>query len=150
MKIYIDIGAREVKGDYSGYFISVPLSNTEVISFDNSSKGYRVMKQVLAEKKEMPANSKITAQWETIIIEDGKYVESEHVRWVDMDKFDWCNNEIWETVAESPIAEELNEKLQKYSALAKKHYNELNKFTAEMSDFEKLLNENVAYYEKLF
>ncbi|KKW41767.1 MAG: hypothetical protein UY92_C0014G0092 [Candidatus Magasanikbacteria bacterium GW2011_GWA2_56_11] len=90
MKLYIDIGQRETEGDYASYFISLPLSVTEAISFDNSSKGCRIIKQALVEKKIMPASQEITSQWDTILIKEGMFVQSEHVRWVDGDRKDWC------------------------------------------------------------
>jgi len=147
MKIYIDIGNKEKKGDYSNYFISIPLSDKEAISFDNSYKGSRIIRQILVEKKEMPPIQQVTSEWDTILIENGKFAGSEHVRWVDLDKKDWCNNEIWETISETPIPNQLNESLLKYSALVKKHYHGLHKFSKEMSEFEVLLSKEIAYYK---
>ena len=147
MKIYIDIGNKEKKGDYSSYFISISLSEKEVISFDNTYKGYRVIRQVLVEKKEMPSTQEITSEWDTILIEDGKFVQSEHIRWVDLDKKDWCNNEVWKTVSETPIPEDLNKSLLKYATIAKKHYKELHKFSKEMSEFKEFLSKEIDYYK---
>jgi len=147
MKIYIDIGEKEKNGDYSNYFISIPLSKKEIISFDNSWKGHRIIRQVLIEEKKMTINQEVTSEWDTISIKDGKFVQSEHVRWVDMDKKDWCNDEIWETVAETPIPKELDESLLKYSAIVKKHYNELHKFSKEISKFEELLSKEIISYK---
>lgn len=150
MKIYIDIGKREKRGDFSGYFISIPITQKEAISFDNSTKAYRVQKQVLVKTKIMPNDLQITSEWDSIIIEDGNFVGIEHIKWHDMDKKDWCNNEIWETVSEMPIPKKLNMKLLKYSEITKKHYKELNKFSKEMKEFEKLLLKKFDYYrEKL-
>ncbi len=98
----------------------------------------------------MPASQKITSEWDTIIIEGEKFVQSEHIRWVDLNKKDWCNNEVWETVWEAPMPEKLNELLLKYSAIAKKHYKELCKFSQEMSEFQDLLLKEVAYYKGRF
>ena len=49
-----------------------------------------------------------------------------------------------------PIPKKLNMKLLKYSEITKKHYKELNKFSKEMKEFEKLLLKKFDYYrEKL-
>ncbi|MDD2935027.1 MAG: hypothetical protein PHX25_00975 [Candidatus Pacebacteria bacterium] len=143
MKIYIDKGIKGMDYESSHYFISVPVTDTESISFDNSYKGYRIIKQVLVENRSFPTDQKPTSEWDTILVEDGKFVEIEHIKWIDMDKKDWCNNEIWETVWEKPVSEELNKKLLDYAMIVKFHYKELEKFSEEMKSFEDLLSEEI-------
>src|SRR3990167_1975492 len=82
------------------FFISVEIGDNEAISFDYTSKGHRVIKQVLIDKKPFPKGKKPTAEWDAIIINDRKFIKKYHVKWINMDKKDWVNNEIWETVWE--------------------------------------------------
>ena len=141
MKIFVD------KGDFSGFFISVALNNKEAISFDHTVKGSRILKQVLVEEKPFPKNAKITAEWETICIENRKFVGIEKVRWIDLGKRDWVNNEVWETVWEKPMPTELKKKMQYYSNLICKNYKNLNMFSQELQEFEELLAEAIAKYK---
>jgi hypothetical protein len=140
MKIFVD------KGDFSGFFISVSLNDKEAISFDHTVKGSRIIKQVLVEEKPFPENAKTTAEWDTIVIENKKFLGIESVRWIDFGKRDWVNNQIWELAWEKPMPEELKGKLQYYSNLICQNYDKLEKFSKEMNDFEKLLSEALVQY----
>jgi hypothetical protein len=55
----------------TSYFMSVGLNKREAISFDNTTKGYRVIKQVLIEnsplEKSIAKYGKIDGEWEVIV-----------------------------------------------------------------------------------
>jgi hypothetical protein len=125
------------------YFISVSLNNKESISFDKTIKGHRAVKQILIDKKPFPTDQSISSEWETIILKGGKFVKKYHVKWIDMGRKDWCNNEIWETVKEQSLSDEVTDKLLKYSQLISQNYKKLTEFSNEMKDFEQLLSEEI-------
>lgn len=144
MKIYVDDS-----GGKDSFFISVPLSDREAISFNGTlEQEPRIIKQVLVEEKAMPQDQSLTMEWDTFVIEDGKLVDKEHVRWVDQGKKNWCNNEVWETVWEKPISADLIKRLRDYSNFIYKHHSELEKHKEEMGEFEKLLIQEVAKSQK--
>lgn len=125
------------------YFISVSLNETDAVSFDYTSKGYRILKQVLIDHKVMKDDQKITSEWDALVIENGKFVKRYHVKWIDMDRKDWVNDEIWETVAEKPLPSEIKNKLLMYSQLISDRYEDLNTIKKEMDDFQALLKTEV-------
>jgi len=127
----------------NNYFISVKLSKKEWLSFDNTTKGHRIMKQVLKEIKEMPNGKKIDGKWTVFIIKNRKLIGKYKAKWIDMDKLDWVNNEIWETVKVKKISKALSDKLLYYSRLVSDHYKELDKYKKEMKDFENLLKKEI-------
>lgn len=63
-----------------------------------------------------------------------------------MDKRDWCNDEIWETVKEQPISKELTENLLRYSRIVSDNYKFLHKFSDEVKSFEQLLSKEMAKF----
>lgn len=128
------------------FFISVGISNKEAISFDYTSKGHRVIKQVLIDKKPFPKNKKPTAEWDAIAIDNRKFVKKYHVKWIDMDKKDWVNDEIWETVWSKPISQEIKDKLLYYSQLFSDNYKNLDKFSKEFKEFEDFASKEIAKY----
>ncbi|HBP00698.1 MAG: hypothetical protein UY41_C0018G0004 [Candidatus Moranbacteria bacterium GW2011_GWE1_49_15] len=140
MRIEVDYSP---KSDKKEYFISVSLNDKESISFDHTYKGKRVTKQVLIEdishEDAMEKYGPMTAEWETLIIEDSKYIGKYPVKWIDRDKFDTVNGETWETVWEKPISEEADEKLWHYARLISDNYENLNDYADEMKDFEKFV-----------
>jgi hypothetical protein len=128
----------------SFFFISIPTSTTEAISFDNTVKGHRVVKQLLVEKKFFPLDTLVSSEWDTIVLEDGKFVKKYHVRWIDMGELDWCNDEVWKTVFEQPILEDLSSKLLHYSTLVSDNYENLERYDNTMHLFEQLLKGEIA------
>ncbi len=125
------------------FFISVGINKKEAISFDYTIKGHRMIKQVLVDKKPFPKDKKPTAEWDAIVINNQKLVRKYHVKWIDMDKKDWVNDEIWETVWERPISKELKDKLLHYSQMFSDNYKNLNKFFKEFKEFEKLISREI-------
>lgn len=141
----------EIEVDYNPspsktFFISVSLNDKEAISFDHTTKGTRIIKQFLIEKKVFPKNKKVSGSWEALIIKNGKFIKKYKVKWLDLDKKDWVNNEIWETVLEKPLGNETKNKLLYYSRLISDNYNNLNSIKKEFNEFEKLLDNNIKKY----
>jgi uncharacterized protein YlzI (FlbEa/FlbD family) len=58
----------------------------------------------------------------------------------------WLNDEIWETIWEKPISEELTERLLHYSQLISDHYKNLHKFSKKVKEFEQLVSKEIAEY----
>ncbi|MCX6812323.1 MAG: hypothetical protein NTW79_01720 [Candidatus Berkelbacteria bacterium] len=143
MKIEIDLCPPPKKS----YFISVSLNDKEAISFDNTLKGHRIVKQVLVENKEFPIGTKPTAEWDTIILDNGKFEKTYHVKWKDMGKKDWVNDEVWEAVWQKPISKELSGKLLHFSRLISDNYLNLDKYTPEVKEFEILLENTMRHLE---
>lgn len=146
MRVDIDI-CKGIDGSNSdSFFVSVAINDKKAISFDNTLKGYRVIKQLLVDHKPFPQDKPITAEWDTIKVDNKKFIGIEHIKWIDLDKRDWCNDEIWETVWEEPISSELKDKLLYYSNLIQNNYKNLDDFTNELSDFEHLLEAEIPKY----
>ncbi len=125
------------------FFISVAITPKIAISFDYTSKGHRVIKQVLVEHKSFPENKKPTAEWDTLVINDGKFIKKYHVKWLDMDDKDWVNNEIWQTVLRQPMDKDAAEKLLYYSGLISDNYEHMNTIKDEYKIFEELLKTEI-------
>lgn len=138
----------EIEIDYNPtpekfFFISISLNDKESISFDNTSKGHRVIKQVLIDKKSFLKDRKSTSEWDTLVLKNGKFIKKYHVRWINLDKKDWVNNEIWETTWEKPISKRLSDKLMKYSQFISDNYKKLGKFPKKVKEFENLLYKEI-------
>ena len=127
----------------TSFFISVGLNDTEAISFDNTTKGHRIIKQVLIEKRLMAKNQKLSGEWDVIILDDRKFVKKYHVKWVDKDKIDIINDEVWETVWEKPMSNEDRDKLIHYSQLISDNYLNLKEFEKDLKDFEMIVSQIV-------
>ncbi|PIT98444.1 MAG: hypothetical protein COT71_00525 [Candidatus Andersenbacteria bacterium CG10_big_fil_rev_8_21_14_0_10_54_11] len=141
MEIYIDDGT----GD-DWFFISVPISNVFAVSFDYTLKGHRILQQLLIAKKPFPTDQKPTMEWDTIVLENGQLLRREHVRWLDKGQDDWVNDEIWQTIWQEPLTDELKNKLLAYSNLVRKNANNVAVISGEVADFERLLRSLVAPY----
>jgi len=143
----------EIEVDYNPspsktFFISVSINDSEAISFDYTTKGHRILKQVLIEKKKMPKDTNITSEWDALILENNKLIKKYHVKWIDLGKKDWVNNEIWEQKWTKPMPEELKDNLLHYSQLISDNYKHLDKLQMELADFENLLSKEIAKYLK--
>lgn len=141
MKIYIDDNSYE-----SGqFFFSVPLTDdgAEILSFDYTTKGHRILKQRLVWKRPMPADTPVSAEWDTLLIENGRFVAKEHVRWIDQGKRDWANDEVWEQVWERPMPDTLRDTLLHSSNLIRRHYQQLEPYKADMRNLEQLLQKEI-------
>ena len=128
------------------YFISIKLDDNEWISFDNTTKGFRVIKQVLTNKNfALPKD--ISGEWNDIVLKDGKFVRRNHCVWYDFDRFDIVNNETWETVWEKPISNEDNNLLLNFSRFVADHLENLSKYKNEMDNFEIVISGMVKKYQ---
>lgn len=143
MRVFIDDG----KGD-DWFFVSVPVSDTEAISFDYTLKGHRVLKQILVSKKPFPTDQSPTMEWDTLILQDGKLAGKQHVCWLDQDKNDWVNDEIWQTTWEKPITDDVRDKLLHFSNLVRQHADNLDAVAQEVSDFENFISKLVVDFSK--
>jgi len=90
-------------------------------------------------KKIVNKNKLITGRWKTLVINNGKFVKSYNVLWIDYDNLDIINGEIWETIWEKLIDDNLDKKLLYYSRLICDNYLNLDKFSDEIIKFEKIL-----------
>lgn len=127
------------QGPEDHFFISVKVNDKEYVSFDHTIKGHRVIKQIVVDNQPFPEDKEPTSEWDDIVIRDGKFLKKYHVRWLDMDKQDWCNDEIWETVAEQSLSAELGEKILYYSRLVGDYYQDLDKVADQIKELETLL-----------
>lgn len=136
-----------VTSEREHYFISVSLNSKEAISFDNTLKGYRVIKQVLIKKESLSNSIKkygsVVGKWDTIVLKNNKLARIKHNKWIDNGKIDIVNGEIWETIWEKPLNEKINKKLLYYSRLISDNYKKLDQFSNEMKNFEKFIQELV-------
>jgi len=141
MEIHIDYNPTN-HTPKNHFFVSVHQQKRD-ISFDNTIKGHRIIEQVLVEKRKFPKNKKPTAKWFTIIIKNRKFVKTYSVRWIDLDKKDWLNDEVYETTWEKPISKTLTKKLLFYSQLISDNYKSLKKFKKELRELEELLKKEI-------
>jgi len=125
------------------FFVSVQLNEKEVISFDKTTKGHRMIKQVFKEYKDVPHNTMFDSGWDTIVVKDGKFVQKYHVQWIDQDKLDVVDGEVWETIWERPISKELSNSILHYSQLVSDNYNDLHKFSDDIKVFEEILSKEM-------
>lgn len=129
------------------FFVSVKISKKVWISFDNTIKGHRIMKQVIKEIKPQPKNKKTDGKWQVLIIKNRKLIRKYKAKWIDMDKLDWVNNEIWETTLVKPITQKLADKILYYSRLISDNYKKLDEYKKELKNFENLLKIEVKKYK---
>lgn len=137
MEIHLDL-------DSKGFFISVSLSPTESISFDNTIKGHRVIKQRLIGKEKN--NEPITATWETLEIIDGKPIKTYKVKWVDKGKYDLTNNEVWETIWEKPLTIKIKNKLLAFSLKINENKNQLDNIKTTLIELDNYLSKIIKDY----
>ena len=126
------------------FFISVGLNKKEAISFDYTSKGHRVIKQVLIDKRPFPKNKKPTSEWDALVIKNGKFQKRYHVKWLDAGSIDQVNNETWETVWRKPISKAAKDKLLKYSQFFSDNYKRLDLLKKEWLEFENFVKNEIA------
>ncbi len=135
MKIIIDD-----KISRSWFFITVPISNDESLSFDRTRKGPRIILHKFLGEKSKPEGEP-HLRWDMIYIEDGKFTNREHIEYYYIDKKDWINGRVYENVRKWPLDEQTAKKLLKYSLAVRDNINELDKYSDDMREFEKLLEE---------
>lgn len=126
------------------FLISIEIASGIALTFQNTRKAERIIKQKLIEKKKMQNNARITDEWKTIVINNAKFDFEYNVRWIDLNYKDWINDEIWETVWEKPLSKKLSEALLHYSRIISDNYDNIEKIKEEISKFEELISDVIA------
>ena len=87
IKLLCDIMPKNSKDKY---FITIELNNKgDGISFDNTVKGHRILKQVNIGKYK--DNDRITEEWDIYSFVDGRFSGIIHEKWIDKGKDDIIN-----------------------------------------------------------
>ena len=133
----------EIEIDYNPtpnkfFFVSVEINKKEAISFDCTRKGHRIIKQILVGKRPW-GKTKADAEWETLVLKDGRLVRKYHVKWKDLGREDQINGEIWKTVWEQTISVELTKRILRYSQLISDNFKNPDKVSEKIKEFENLL-----------
>lgn len=136
MDIFIDdnIGTDE-------FFISVPLDERDLLSFDWTTKGHRVILQRLERMGVAVVGEKPASEWDTLHIKNGEFIGKEHVVWYGMGQEDWINGDVYAAIHEWPLDEITAKELLRYSLLVREHIAGLEFYAQEMRAFERLLEE---------
>ncbi len=146
MHIEVDYNPTPAKS----FFVSVGLNDTEALSFDCTTKGHRVIKQILVKRTDKGVQDldkkKISGGWDTIEIRDGKFIQKYHVDWIDKGKIDEVNNEVWETVWSKSISEDVKEELFCWSQYISDNYEKLDQ--NKMTEFEGYMRSLVNQFTK--
>ncbi|MCK4650504.1 hypothetical protein KAT36_04720 [Candidatus Pacearchaeota archaeon] len=91
------------------YFFTLRLNeNGDGISFDNTIKGHRILKQINAGKINT-AEKKIREEWDTYYFIDGKFEELIHEKWLDEGTDDIINGTIYRQVWEIKTPAKIDE-----------------------------------------
>lgn len=134
MRIYVDDGLSDDQ-----FFLSIPLSDTELLCFESSIRGQRVLTQRLVEHDPLPAGDPVHGEWDMIIVEDGKLAGRTHVRWIDQGKYDWYNDTTWEITSQEPMPDDLHDVILAYSRMIRHHANELGRFGPQIKQMQMVL-----------
>lgn len=129
------------------YFVSVSLNDKEVISFDYTSKGERITKQILIRNERFPKDAKIDSEWDELVIENGVFIKKYHAVWHDMDKLDWVNDEVWETTKESSISVDVRDKILVLAQKISDFYEDAEKLKRYCSELEEILRPEIERFE---
>lgn len=147
MNIEVDYNPTPAKS----FFVSVGLNDDEALSFDCTTKGCRVIKQVLVKQKSGVQNldkKEISEGWDIIELKDGRFVKKYHVGWIDKGKIDEVNNEVWETVWSKVISDVMKDKLFYWSQFISDNYERLDNFNDQMLEFESYMQSLVDEFIK--
>jgi len=108
------------------YFFTIELNKKgDGISFDNTIKGHRILKQVNIGKI-YTKNEVIREEWDTFHFVNGKFKEKIHERWVDKGKDDVINGTIYRQVWEIPTPKEIDKMLIELNNFLWKNQQNLN------------------------
>lgn len=106
------------------YFITVELNDKgDGISFDNTLKGHRILKQVNV--GEYKNNEPITEEWDIYSFIDGKFDKIIHEKWIDKGKDDVINGIIYRQVWEISTPKEIDEMLLNFNNFLLEHKDNL-------------------------
>jgi hypothetical protein len=108
------------------YFFTIELNKKgDSISFDNTIKGHRILKQINAGKFDM-SKGKIKEEWEMYHFINGKLIEKIHEKWIDKGKEDIINGIIWKQIWEIPTPKEIDKRLIQLNNFLWKNKQNLN------------------------
>ena len=97
------------------YFFTILLNKKgDGISFDNTIKGHRILKQINVGKIDTK-NEIIREEWDTFHFASGKFKEKIHEKWVDKGKDDVINGIIYKQVWEIQTPEEIDKLLLEFN-----------------------------------
>ena len=100
-------------GGKDKYFFTIELNKKgDGISFDNTLKGHRILKQINIGRINMK-NEFVKEEWDTYHFVDGKFREKIHEKWIDKGKDDVINGTIFRQVWEIPTPGWINKMLIK-------------------------------------
>ena len=135
MKLWIDDGDSN-----TSFFISVATNQSdEYLSFDWTTKGHRVMIQRLTKTNVTALDRKPNAEWDTLIIENGRLMEKQHNVWYDLGKNDLIDGENWEQTKEWPLDKSTAKKFLSYSNLIRANQEHLKKIESKLKALETLI-----------
>lgn len=145
----------EIEIDYNptpsnSFFVSVGLNKRDAISFDYTTKGHRIMKQVLVDHKPFPIDQRLDGEWNVLVFANYELLKTYHVKWIDMDQRDWVNDEIWEITAEAPITADSAQQILQLSRRISDVYRDGHNCHADIQALEELLTPYVNKYKKLW
>jgi hypothetical protein len=144
MEIRIDLLPRK-----DGFFISAG-SGREVISFDHTSKGHRILKQRFAgytKCKEKQSMEKPDKTWQTLRLVDGVPKELIEEKWFDRGESDIVNGEMWDTVWEKPLPAPVRGRLSGMSLEIYRNRKDLRRIKPLLKEFDKYVSELVERYK---
>lgn len=143
--MYIEVDYNPTPSGH--FFISAGLNDKNALSFDWTTKGHRVIKQVLIKTRKLedvsPQNQD-SGGWDAIVLKDGKFLKRYHVAWTDKGKIDEVNNEVWETVWEKELPKETAHSLLMYSNYISDNYDRLD--PDKMIEFENYIRALIEKY----
>lgn len=108
------------------YFFTIELNRQgDGISFDNTLKGHRILKQV-NEGKIDTADEAVKEEWDVFHFVDGKFKETIHEKWVDKGEDDVINGTIYRRVWEVRTPEDIDKRLLQLNDFLWKNRRHLN------------------------
>ena len=144
MEIYVDLLPKQ-----KGFFISVG-SGREVISFDYTTKGHRIIKQGLVghvkAKKRSLSRPKLV--WQTLKLSNGKPWGIEDVKWFDRGKFDISNDEIWKTLWAKPMPARIRLRMQEFSSEIYRNRGDMRSVAPMLKEFDVYVSKVIKRYEE--
>jgi hypothetical protein len=144
MEIHIDLPSKRDKHSWKNtFFISVG-SGKEVISFDHTTKGHRILKQKFIGYVKSPKRQKSLGKpnktWQTLKLVDGKPKGMIDVKWFDKGKIDIANREIWKTVWEKPMSTKVRNRLHKLCSKIYENRDSLDKIKPSLKELDEYIS----------
>ena len=113
------------------YFFTIELNkNGDGISFDNTIKGHRILKQINAGKIDTK-NEIVREEWDIFHFINGKFKEKIHEKWIDKGKEDIINGIVYKQIWEITTPEKIDNILLELNNLLWANKENLNSKTVE-------------------